>query len=54
MADAIDSGACQLIGLGRTTVLEPSVPRDILLNPDLSDDEALALPRQIGGLWLMI
>ena len=51
MCDAIESGACQLIGLGRTAVLQPSVPKDILLNPDLSDDDALALPHQIRGLW---
>ena len=52
MADAVDSGVCDLIGLGRTAVLEPSVPKDVLLNPDLTDDEALALPHQIRGLWL--
>ena len=51
MADAIDSGACDLIGLGRTAVLEPQLPKTMLLNPDISDDQALALPHQIRGLW---
>lgn len=52
MADAIDSGACQLIGLGRTAVLEPSLPRDILLNPAVPDDAALAQSHIVRGLWL--
>jgi hypothetical protein len=28
-------------------MLEPQLPKDILLNPDIPDDEALALPHQI-------
>ena len=28
MADAIDSGVCSLIGLGRAAVLEPTLPAD--------------------------
>jgi 2,4-dienoyl-CoA reductase-like NADH-dependent reductase (Old Yellow Enzyme family) len=52
MADADDQGTCDLIGLGRTAVLEPQLPKDILLNPDIPDDEALALPHQIRGMWL--
>ncbi|KAI9694717.1 MAG: hypothetical protein M1822_000333 [Bathelium mastoideum] len=51
MADAIDSGACQLIGLGRAAVLEPSLPRETLLNPSIPDDQSLALPHAVRGLW---
>lgn len=51
MADAIESNACQLIGLGRTAVLEPSLPRETLLNPEVSDDQGLALPHIVRGLW---
>lgn len=52
MADAVDTGACQLIGLGRTAVLQPSLPKDILLNPAIPDDEALAMPHEVRGMWL--
>ena len=52
MADAIDSGVCDLIGLGRAAVLEPTLPRDVLLNPDVPDDTALALPHMVRGQWL--
>lgn len=43
MADAIDSGICSLIGLGRSVVLQPDLPVAVLLNPSVSDDEALAM-----------
>ncbi|KAK5194359.1 hypothetical protein LTR92_005601 [Exophiala xenobiotica] len=52
MADAINSGACQLIGLGRTAVLQPTLPKDILLNTAIPDDEALAMPHEVRGMWL--
>jgi 2,4-dienoyl-CoA reductase-like NADH-dependent reductase (Old Yellow Enzyme family) len=48
MADAITSGACDLIGLGRTAVLEPDIPKRLLLNTDLTD-EALAKPHIVRG-----
>lgn len=51
MADAIESGACQLIGLGRTAVLEPSLPKEIILNPEISDDHGLAMPHMVRGMW---
>ncbi|KAF4637597.1 hypothetical protein G7Y89_g470 [Cudoniella acicularis] len=51
MADAIASGACDLIGLGRTAVLEPDIPKRLLLNTELGDDEALARPHIMRGQW---
>ncbi|CAF9906994.1 MAG: hypothetical protein ALECFALPRED_003037 [Alectoria fallacina] len=52
MADAIDSGICSLIGLGRSVVLQPDLPASVLLNPSVSDDEALAVPHIVKGQWL--
>ena len=52
MAQAIDSGACQLIGLGRTVVLEPMLPARVLLNPAIPDDQAIATPHEVKGMWL--
>ncbi|KAA6414177.1 MAG: NADPH dehydrogenase [Lasallia pustulata] len=51
MADAIQSGACQLIGLGRTAVLDPDIPKSILLNPSVSDDVAFAPSHIVKGRW---
>lgn len=51
MADAIDSGVCDLIGLGRAAVLEPELPRKVLLNADFDDDHALAMSHVVRGQW---
>ncbi|MCJ1405093.1 hypothetical protein MMC11_008319 [Xylographa trunciseda] len=51
MADAIDSGVCQLIGLGRTAVLDPDIPRAVLLNPSVPDDAAFAQSHIVRGQW---
>ncbi|TID21854.1 nadh:flavin oxidoreductase nadh oxidase [Venturia nashicola] len=53
MADAIESGACQLIGLGRTAVLEPELPAATLLNPDIPDDKAFGIPHMVKGQWIV-
>lgn len=52
MADAILSGACDLIGLRRTAVLEPDIPKRLLLDTDVADDEALARPHIVRGQWI--
>lgn len=51
MADAIDSGITDLIGLGRAAVLEPDIPRRLLLADSVVDDEALAMPHIVRGQW---
>ena len=51
MADAIDSGVCSLIGLGRSVVLQPDLPAAVLLNPSIPDDEAFALCHIVRGQW---
>lgn len=51
MADALSSGECQLIGLGRSVVLEPELPAKVLLNPDYDDEGALAKSHVVRGQW---
>lgn len=51
MADAIDSGVCSLIGLGRSVVLQPDLPAAVLLNPSLPDEEAFAKSHIVKGQW---
>lgn len=53
MADAIHSGVCDLIGLGRAAVLEPELPRKVLLDPEVDDDTALGMSHMVRGQWLM-
>ena len=49
MADAIDSGVCSLIGLGRSVVLQPDLSAAILLNPSVPDEEAFAQSHMVKG-----
>ena len=51
MADALDSGVCALIGLGRAAVLQPDLPKSILLNPSIPDEAALAQSHIVKGQW---
>lgn len=52
MAGAMQSRVCQTIGWDRTVVLDPTFPRDILLNSDVQDGAALGMPHVTRGLWL--
>lgn len=52
MADAIYSGACDLIGLGRSAVLEPELPKKILLNSAYDDEGSVARSHVVRGQWL--
>ncbi|KAK0254486.1 hypothetical protein B0A54_13004 [Friedmanniomyces endolithicus] len=51
MADAVHSRTCDLIGLGRSAVLEPEIPRAVLLNPEFDDEGALAKSHVVRGQW---
>lgn len=51
MADAIYSGACDMIGLGRAAVLEPELPKKILLSADYDDDGSVAMSHIVRGQW---
>lgn len=40
MEAAVADSACDLVGVGRPAVLQPSAPRDIIFNRELSDQDA--------------
>lgn len=52
MEEALRSGACDLIGLGRPSVLNPSLPNNILLNPEVKDEDAKLYTRPITTPWI--
>lgn len=53
MATAVQEGACDLIGVARPTALEPGLPREKMLNPKVSDEDAVVVETRIGrgGSW---
>jgi len=52
MADAIDSSVCDLIGLGRSTVLQPDFPAAVLLNAAVQDADAFGVAHVVKGQWI--
>lgn len=52
MSQVLDNDVCELIGLGRTVVIQPTLPKDLLLNPNVSDEDAVSLPFKPRGLWI--
>lgn len=38
--NAISRGDCDMAGLARPAVMNPALPREIILNPKISDDDA--------------
>lgn len=52
MSEVLAENVCELIGLGRTVVINPTLPVDVLLNPDIKDEDAVSRDFQPGGLWI--
>ncbi|APA14224.1 hypothetical protein sscle_12g089940 [Sclerotinia sclerotiorum 1980 UF-70] len=40
MEDALQSGACDLVGMARPAAIMPKLPKEIILNKDIPDEEA--------------
>ena len=53
MEDALQSGACDLIGIGRPAAVLPKLPKEIILDMKVPDPEAtVALARVKNPLWM--
>lgn len=52
MAEVLDQGVCEMIGLGRTVVIHPTLPIDVLVNPEVSDADAISKEFKPRGLWI--
>lgn len=53
MIQAIKSNACDMIGLGRPAVLQPSLPSNIILDNDVSDEQAYVMTSPISPSWFI-
>lgn len=49
IAESLRDRACDLVGIGRPACLRPTLPRDIILNKEISDDEATVAGSTIPG-----
>lgn len=46
-----DNKGCDIIGLGRPAVLYPNLPKDIILNSEVPDDEAHTVTKSFAPSW---
>lgn len=53
MEKALTDGDCDMIGIGRPAVLKPTLPNDILLNPDVPKESARLVTQQISQPWIL-
>lgn len=53
MTRAIESNACDMVGLGRPAVLHPSLPSSIILNNEVSDELAYVMTSPISPSWFI-
>lgn len=53
MEAAVVDGGCDLVGLARPAALKPTIPRDVLLNRKVGDDEAVLAAPKVDAPWLL-
>lgn len=50
---AISEGGCDLAGIGRPATVNPILPKDVILNPTVKDDDAVFHVKKIQPGWLL-
>jgi 2,4-dienoyl-CoA reductase-like NADH-dependent reductase (Old Yellow Enzyme family) len=53
MRAALESGACDFIGIGRPAAVLPRLPKEILLNPSVADEDAEFFLKGVDLPWVM-
>jgi 2,4-dienoyl-CoA reductase-like NADH-dependent reductase (Old Yellow Enzyme family) len=53
MEAAVQDGACEMVGIGRPAALNASIPKDIILNKDIKDDDAWIEAPKIESPWIL-
>ncbi|KAL5371713.1 hypothetical protein DPSP01_014064 [Paraphaeosphaeria sporulosa] len=53
MREALDTGACDLIGLARPSAVWPRLPREVLLNEEVDDADARCELSLVKGNWFV-
>lgn len=52
MEAAVAEGACDLVGVARPAALNPSLPNNVVFNPEVKDDDAKLFVKNISPPWL--
>jgi 2,4-dienoyl-CoA reductase-like NADH-dependent reductase (Old Yellow Enzyme family) len=51
--DALSQGACDLIGIGRPSIINPSLPASIILNKEVKTEDAKLYAKRIHTPWIL-
>jgi 2,4-dienoyl-CoA reductase-like NADH-dependent reductase (Old Yellow Enzyme family) len=53
MSAALNSGACDLIGIARPAAVMPRLPKEVILNQEITDEKASVVLERLRMPWLM-
>lgn len=53
MEAAVAEAGCDLVGIARPAALQPTLPRDVLLNKQVSDADAVLVAPKVDAPWLL-
>lgn len=53
MEAALAGGGCHLIGIGRPVTVKPAFPKEVLLSPDVRDEDAGLFIDKIRPAWFL-
>lgn len=51
METAVAEGACDLVGVARPAALNPSLPKNVVFNPEVKDADARLFVKRISPPW---
>lgn len=52
MDAAVSDSACDLVGIGRPAVLQPKLPKEIIFNKGVADEDARVLEKKVKPPYL--
>ena len=53
MEAAVSEGDCDMVGIARPATVFPQLPKDIILNPAVTDDDAVLRLEKVQAPWLL-
>ena len=54
MQKALESGACDLVGIGRPSTVLPKLPKELILNEKVADEDADVRLKDVKLPWLVV
>lgn len=52
MEAALQADDCDMIGIGRPAIINPSLPANLILNPEVADADARLFDKKVEPHWI--